>query len=415
MSRTSSRWRSRRASPRRSTGDRPPASTTPRAWAIVEATRAGSRTAARATNDGPVGEVRRPARRRRWRARRVLPTPPGPVSVTSRTPSSPQQAAHRRHLASRPIRGDSGAGSPDGWRPRWAAAAAFRHRGRQGRALVVGQPEGGGQGADRRRVGMAVLAPLQRADGVRRSAPPARPVPPGSVPRRRGRAAAARRRRARLVAAVPVVRPSPAPHRLRAPWYPSSRRAPTQVGGEVGEKTWWCRGSPGSMLVSSAAEGRGPSPPGWHRAGKEYPMTTSTRRIRLSPHRPRRLGAGGLGLALAATARQASAQDAATDMASHPSSVVLAGDQRPPRPDRHDLSPSSMRKAPTSKGDRGRPGPGGSGCGRATGCAHRRPDDLLPGHQPDPTGYAAGDEHQAAIESRWTKRETRRPRRTPPS
>ena len=53
MSRTSSRWRSRRASPRRSTGARPAASATPRAWAIVGATRAGSRTGASATNAAP--------------------------------------------------------------------------------------------------------------------------------------------------------------------------------------------------------------------------------------------------------------------------------------------------------------------------------------------------------------------------
>ena len=66
---------------------RPPASRTPSAWAMVGTTRAGSRIGARSTR-----RARRPAKcaeqsAATWSARRVLPMPPGPVSVSSRTSS----------------------------------------------------------------------------------------------------------------------------------------------------------------------------------------------------------------------------------------------------------------------------------------------------------------------------------------
>ena len=59
-------------------------------------------------------------------------------------------------------------------------------------------------------------------------------------------------------------------------------------------------------------------------------MTTSTHQPSVSRRTALAgLGAGGLGLALAATARRAAAQDAATDLAEPPDDGHLAGDGQP--------------------------------------------------------------------------------------
>ncbi len=94
--------RSRRRSPTRSasasSGGRPTRSGGPSAAAAASGTRAGSSSPARSTKRMPSGNVRwtRSARRR---ASRVLPTPPGPVSVTSRDPANswrPPSSSARR-------------------------------------------------------------------------------------------------------------------------------------------------------------------------------------------------------------------------------------------------------------------------------------------------------------------------------
>ncbi len=86
LSRSSSACRSRRNARSPATSGRPPASRTPSTPATAEATRAGSRTGARGTNQTPSGKA--PATSSATRsASRVLPTPPGPVRVSRRTPS----------------------------------------------------------------------------------------------------------------------------------------------------------------------------------------------------------------------------------------------------------------------------------------------------------------------------------------
>ena len=64
-------------------GGMPGASRTPSAWAIAGRTRAGSRSGARSTKTTPSGNAGAAARAASI-ASRVLPTPPGPVSVTRR-------------------------------------------------------------------------------------------------------------------------------------------------------------------------------------------------------------------------------------------------------------------------------------------------------------------------------------------
>jgi hypothetical protein len=124
-------------------------------------------------------------------------------------------------------------------------------------------------------------------------------------------------------------------------------------------------------------------------------MTTSTtgqsvsRRTALAG-----LGAGGLGVALAATARSAAAQDAATEMAKHPIVGGWKGINAPidPIATTYALFHADGTNLEVTVG-------AGTGVGvwRATG-AHRRPDDLLPRHQSRPDRVRAGDEHQAAID-----------------
>ena len=83
LSSTSRSARSRSVSSRTSRADRCGPSRTPRTVAIVCATRSGTESGARSTSHTPSGEsFTRPDASRT--ARRVLPTPPAPVSDTSR-------------------------------------------------------------------------------------------------------------------------------------------------------------------------------------------------------------------------------------------------------------------------------------------------------------------------------------------
>ena len=85
----------------------------PRAAATAAGTRAGSCTAASSTRQAP--SAKRPAT---WRATsmasRVLPTPPGPVIVTSREPSS--RPATSCTASVRPTKVVSGEARPRPWR-----------------------------------------------------------------------------------------------------------------------------------------------------------------------------------------------------------------------------------------------------------------------------------------------------------
>ena len=78
-------------------GGRSASSRRSRAWAIAETTRSGSRTAARETKTAPSANAASSSAATSI-ARRVLPTPPGPVSVTRRTSGSSQQVADGRDL-----------------------------------------------------------------------------------------------------------------------------------------------------------------------------------------------------------------------------------------------------------------------------------------------------------------------------
>ncbi len=81
-----------RCSDRSSSGWRMPVSTTPTAWAIVPGTSIGSSTGSNGTKNVPSGKS--PAAR--WAssiAKRVLPMPPGPVTVRSRAVPSRRWAA----------------------------------------------------------------------------------------------------------------------------------------------------------------------------------------------------------------------------------------------------------------------------------------------------------------------------------
>ena len=218
LSRTSSRWRSRRASPRRSTGDRPPASTTPRAWAIVGATRAGSRTAARGTNAAPWAKS----------AAQVGGDLEGEAGLADAAGAGQrhqpdtvpaEQRGDRRHLAlAADQRARAAPADRAARRPSPGGLAALRHRRPPGPRARRRSARGRrpGRGPSPGRGGGARPAPARRPCWA--TARPAPPAPPASGPRPRGRAAAARRRRRPARSRrFPVVRPSPAPHRLRAP------------------------------------------------------------------------------------------------------------------------------------------------------------------------------------------------------
>ena len=86
---------------------RPPTSRTPSAWAMVDGTSAGSEIGASSTRNTPCSKSSSRSAAT-WRPRRVFPVPPGPVSVTSRTPSLEQQLAHRRPVRARARAGRSG-------------------------------------------------------------------------------------------------------------------------------------------------------------------------------------------------------------------------------------------------------------------------------------------------------------------
>ena len=74
-----------------------PASLSPSVWAMVGTTRAGSTSRERRTNQTPSANASTSSAAT-CSARRVLPMPPGPVSVTSRTSSRPQQRRERGQL-----------------------------------------------------------------------------------------------------------------------------------------------------------------------------------------------------------------------------------------------------------------------------------------------------------------------------
>ena len=93
-----------------SRSDRWPASRTSSACAIAERTRAGSWIEASGTNQMPSGKSRAASSVTR-KAIRVLPTPPGPVRVTSGTSSRRKRARTAASSRSRPIKGVRGRGS----------------------------------------------------------------------------------------------------------------------------------------------------------------------------------------------------------------------------------------------------------------------------------------------------------------
>ncbi len=112
LSSTSSRGRARSVMISRSTSGCSPASRTPTACAMVGTTRWGSVSGARATNATPSA----PSSAHRVAtsiARRVLPTPPGPVSVSNRTSGRRRRAAIVAASCSRPTSAVSGRGGPE--------------------------------------------------------------------------------------------------------------------------------------------------------------------------------------------------------------------------------------------------------------------------------------------------------------
>jgi len=110
LSSSSSRSLSRKWAWSRSSTGCPAASRRPSARAMVGSAKAGSRRAARLTVTTPSAKaLSRPATTC-W-ARRVLPTPPGPVSVSRRTSGWRSRCATAASSRSRPSNGVSGAGS----------------------------------------------------------------------------------------------------------------------------------------------------------------------------------------------------------------------------------------------------------------------------------------------------------------
>ena len=110
-SKLSSTMRSRRparAIPSCSLSGASPVSRTPSSRAIAPSTSSGSRTCASATN--VTRSKRAPALRATSIARRLLPIPPGPTSVTSRCASSPSHSSSVARSRSRPIASEYGAG-----------------------------------------------------------------------------------------------------------------------------------------------------------------------------------------------------------------------------------------------------------------------------------------------------------------
>ncbi len=79
-------------------------STTPRVWAMVGSTRAGSLRGARSTKKTPSGNASSTAAAT-WRAKRVLPVPPGPVSVSKWVCGSCRRSRTAATSRSRPMKG----------------------------------------------------------------------------------------------------------------------------------------------------------------------------------------------------------------------------------------------------------------------------------------------------------------------
>ena len=127
LSRINSQASSQNSSARAGTSAPVPDWSAPTARAIPASTCPGSATAASGTNTAPP-----PKRSRsRWpaaRASRVLPTPPGPVSVTSRTWGSVTSATTSPMACSRPTSEVAAAGSGRGPRSRPGAARAAGRR-----------------------------------------------------------------------------------------------------------------------------------------------------------------------------------------------------------------------------------------------------------------------------------------------
>ena len=163
----------------------------------------------------PAGEgPRRPRRASAtWRATRVLPTPPTPVSVTRRASPWPTRSLRAATSCSRPIRAPAGAGRFEGGSGLAPAPP--------GPLRVAGW--GGVQGRRRRvREGLGRTPPRRR--GPRRGAAPApRPRRPPRRGRARGGPPRASVRAAPGTGAAAVARPSA---RRRPPRRPGAPRAP---------------------------------------------------------------------------------------------------------------------------------------------------------------------------------------------
>ena len=110
LSSTSSRCLSRRWSPRASTTDSPGTVGTSRTSAIASGTSSASDTAASSTKYTPP-EKRSLIRDASSIDSRVLPVPPGPVRVTTRTSGSNRTTGISSSWRSRPISGEEGMGS----------------------------------------------------------------------------------------------------------------------------------------------------------------------------------------------------------------------------------------------------------------------------------------------------------------
>ncbi len=112
LSSTSNRRRPRRASSNVSFVGRVPSSRTRRARATAGATRRGSRSTARETKPTPSANASRRSDAT-WMARRVLPTPPGPVRVSKRTSGRRRVSTTAAMSLSRPISGEGASGRSD--------------------------------------------------------------------------------------------------------------------------------------------------------------------------------------------------------------------------------------------------------------------------------------------------------------
>ena len=193
----------------------------------------------------PRGRGRRHGRRRGTRcasaraasmAMRVLPTPPGPVKVTSRRSAITPATAWRS--ASRPTVGVGGGGGPSGA----SGAATRRDRGPPARARAAPVPAAG---PARRRAG---AAPRGRPTAPRRAGP--RRTAPASAARRAARAAAPL---PRAVRSRPARRPrAPAPDRRRCA--PRSRpSAAPRAGRSPAARTLRSADRPGRRLATARA------------------------------------------------------------------------------------------------------------------------------------------------------------------